>query len=216
MTSNYIQKEGYDPNAENPNDFFPTPPDLCRAALALMPEPFQDTDNVLDVGCGTGNWGKALRSYNNNLTLDGIDIAKYEINPNPYNNLFLFDYRDWTSEKKYDKIIGNTPYTRSGGVRDMRLAEKFVFKSLDLLREGGFLMFLLRTEFLHGERRAKTLYSKYKPIKVFVSNSRVSWFPEKGSGNTLGYSIFLWQKGSFTNPTTVHYFGWKGGVAKLF
>ena len=56
MSSNYIHKEGYNPKIENPNDFFPTPIELCvKAVKDLLPDhTLRRGIRVLDAGAGTG------------------------------------------------------------------------------------------------------------------------------------------------------------------
>src|SRR5690349_1689425 len=200
--SKYLQLEGRDTSKENPLDFYPTPADFCTAALETIPKnlgemlmlPNSDF-RVLDAGSGTGNWGRAARKLWPDATIHGVDVVKYlTAETNPYDTWFQADYRDFTTDKKYDRIISNPPYTRTIDGRDMILAEKFVRKSIELLSRTGQALFLLRLDFLSGEKRCKGLFNEFRPTAIYQSIRRIPFIPELGNGQTHNFCLLVWDK----------------------
>src|SRR5579864_5598197 len=150
-----------------PQDFYPTPPRLAQKAIDLIPQRIQPR-RVLDPGAGTGVWGEAARSRWPDAEIDGIDIRDYaeasaragvkassRANGKPsatrnkaYTNWWTDDYLSAQLQGGYDLIIGTPPYSQ---------AEKFVRRSIKLLKPEGQLLFLLRLSFLEGRTRARGL-----------------------------------------------------------
>lgn len=221
MSSNYIHKPDYDPKIENPSDYFPTPIELCRNAIKdLFPDKsLRRGFRVLDAGAGcTGNWGRSLKSLWPNADVVGVDLPDVlpPVIDNPYNTWIQKDYRDLTIEdvdgSMMDMVIGNPPYSTSMGKRDMHLAEKFVEKSLELLKPDGKLFFFLRTDFLAGGYRQQNFWNKYSPDVVHICAERVNFFPERGTGQTHNHCIIEWTKydedALFVDPR-IHFWSWK-------
>jgi len=226
-SSKYLQIEGRDPSEENPLDFYPTPENFCTAALHVIPKSLEDMlvkpnqdFNVLDAGSGTGNWGRAARKIWPTATIDGVDIVPYLMPDKPYDTWFQADYRDFTTEKKYDRIVSNPPYTRTLDGRDMILAEKFVRKSMELTSRNGMVLFLVRLDFLAGEKRCKGLFNDFRPTAIYQSIRRIPFFPELGNGQTHNFCLLVWNK-SFMNDfpdekdSTFFWFDWLDGKFEL-
>jgi len=179
-------------------DFYPTPIEVCNAALDVL-----DKDTYvsgIDVGAGDGVWGEAFRKRFGHLPiLTGIDIrddAKGNRIPNVYDKWIVSDYLEHTD--KYDIVIGNPPF---------RFANDMVEHSLDLLNPNGILLFLLRSAFSESAVRYKKFFSVgLNPIYEYQSVRRISFTGNKKSDNTA-YSIFVWKKG-WEGETTKRWLDW--------
>jgi hypothetical protein len=184
------------------NDFYPTPVELCEASLNLLPEDLQPY-NVLDPGSGTGNWGKAFVNVFENANIiyfiDGVELTDTPINPvyaRWFNNQDFLNFEGYNL--KYDLIMGNPPY---------KFAEEFVRKSLNLLDEGGCILFLLRLSFLESMKRGRGLFKEFPPKEVHVCMRRPNFYPEhKGTGDTA-YAIYIWQK-DYKGETLLKWLDW--------
>lgn len=114
-----------------PRDLYPTPHELCRAALFRIDQQFLNPKHVriLDPGCGDGIWGKAANEIFSSPYIVGV-----EINPNhpkygdSYDEMYKFDYLKWETEDKFDLVCGNPPFG---------LATEFVEKSYEHLYPNG-------------------------------------------------------------------------------
>src|SRR5262245_27832883 len=92
--------------------------------------------------------------------------------------------------RAFDLVIGNPPYKHT---------EQFVRHGMDMLESGGYLVFLLRLNFLEGQGRGRSFWNRYPPVKVVVSSRRVS-FSGDGKSNATAYAYFVWQQG-YTGET---------------
>jgi len=219
MPTNYIHKEGYNPKEENPNDFFPTPKELCtRAIIDFLPDyTLRRGIKVLDAGAGTGRWGTSLRQLWPNVDLTGVDLPNinYAVQT-PYNSWIEKDYRALTLDdvggKLFDIVIGNPPYSTTQGKRDMHLAEKFVEKSFELIKPYGIVLFFLRTDFLAGAYRQQKFWPKYPPKQINICAERVNFFPDRGTGQTHNHMVVEWRKipdGVYDLNHIVNFWSWR-------
>ena len=123
----------------------------------------------------------------------GIDIVD-----RGYPNTIVGDYLQWDTDKKFDNIISNPPYSLGG---------EFVEKSMDLLNTNGKLAMFLKIQFLEGGKR-KELYKKYPPKYIYVFRNRMSTWnngqpldPQgKRWATTMCHAWFIWEKGNADEP----------------
>ena len=168
----------------NEADFFATPLETIYSLLDNY-DGIKSSDSILEPSAGNGNIIQALRNrgYKNHMT--AIELREEE----RYNlvgkadQVGILDYLKVELEKigKYDVIIGNPPYC---------LAQEFIDKSLTLLKPGGRLIFLLRTNFLESKKRREWWQDKL-PSGLYVLSKRPS-FTGKGTDAT-SYSWFIWE-----------------------
>lgn len=177
-------------------DFYPTPLALCIAALAQLPEPAR-TPTILDPGAGTGVWGIAAAKRFSQASIDGVEIRIDAPRPSVYTGWHHEDFRLYDPGWKYDLIIGNPPY---------KYAEAFIRHSLSMLKDYGWLVFLLRLAFLEEQDRGKDFWRKVPPERVSVCSQRPSF---TGDGNTdaTAYAVYYWRKG-WTGPTRLDWLRW--------
>lgn len=180
----------------DPNDFYPTPSELCEAALDLIPNTFTP-GLILDPGCGTGVWGQAARLRWYDARIEGVEIRDIA-RPEGYDHLDIEDFRLLKPAPVYDAVIGNPPY---------KYAESFVRLGMDSLLDGGYMVYLLRLAFLEGQKRAAGLWRKYRPTHVAVCSKRPSFSGNRKTDATA-YAIFVWQKGLRVTNTELSFLSW--------
>jgi SAM-dependent methyltransferase len=204
-------KEGTKMPKRSPKDFYPTPYPFALSGIKQIPEWFwEGVDKffvptkrwskcqVLDPGAGEGVWGKALREFladRNFLTIrSGGGLVKPEITgidirdlpkPDEYNTWMVGDFLVTEFKQKFSLIMGNPPYNNDN-------AMNFVEKSFDLLAPGGFIVFLLRLEFL-GALKRMDFFHENPPFEVVVCSNRPS-FTGNNSTGAENFAYFLWQK----------------------
>ncbi|WP_348519149.1 methyltransferase [Campylobacter sp. CCS1377] len=116
---------------------------------------------VLDVGCGCGIVGIGLKKKYPNINLDLLDIQECNITLCEENlklnsinaKIFLCDFKDFDTEKKYDFIVSNPPFYRYGAQKgenthqniskfaDNLKLEDFIARANSLLKPRGKLCF---------------------------------------------------------------------------
>lgn len=182
------------------NDYYPTPIELARASLSLLPEDF--TPHItIDPGAGDGIFGKAVTEKYDFTWMIGVefrDVEKPRGYTEWYKNSDYLQYNSRLENLRVDLIIGNPPY---------KLDEEFINKSFQYLNDGGYLLFLLRLSFLESKGRYYKYYSNgFNPKEVAVSTRRVSFRGDKKSDNTA-YALYLWQKG-WKGDTKLSWLDW--------
>ncbi len=166
-------------------EFYPTPLNLCIAALNLVPNVYT-ADYVLDPGAGDGVWGKAFRCFNKTADLQGVEKRITSFPFSDYNGWWVDeDYLKAKMSNRYDLIFGNPPYS---------IAEEFIRKGLSELEQGGYLIFLLRLAFLESKKRHFGLFTEFPPKEVSVLSRRPSFYGD-GKTNATAYALFIWQEG---------------------
>jgi len=82
-----------------------------------------------------------------------------------------------------DIIITNPPFN---------LAQEFIEKAINDVTDKGWVIMLLRLNFLESKVR-KTFWDKYKPCYIFVHSKRISFTPD-GKTDASAYMHCCWQK----------------------
>ncbi|MBI5129490.1 MAG: hypothetical protein HZA66_08605 [Rhodopseudomonas palustris] len=153
-------------------DFFPTP---RWATFALMEnERFQG--EIWECACGDGAMSRVLEEHEHQVrSSDLYDRGFGEVGVD-----FL------AANYGSDNIITNPPYN---------CAEGFVESGLTKSKRKFAL--LLRLAFLEGSNRARTIFARTPPARVWVFSERITFYPNgvepKGSGTTA-YAWYVWDK----------------------
>ena len=181
-------------------DFYATDPMAVHKLLLKYPI---NGNEILEPCIGNGNIAEAIKSfYTTQRNITGIDIVD-----RGYPNTIVHDFLTWETDKKFDCIITNPPFS---------LAKEFVEKSMTLLNDGtseddgypnGQLIMFLKIQFLEGEKR-KELFEKYPPKYIYVFRSRMPTWNNgepldpngKRWATTMCHAWFIWEKGSKTEP----------------
>jgi len=151
-------------------DFFPTP---AWATHALL-ESERFAGEIWECACGNGAMSRVLQTTG----LPVLSSDLYERGYGESGHDFL------TSTRSAQNIVTNPPYNA---------AEAFVRAGLERSRRK--LALLLRLAFLEGAHRARTLFARTPPSRVWVFAERITFYPAgaavKGSGTTA-YAWFVW------------------------
>ena len=83
-------------------------------------------------------------------------------------------------------IISNPPFNQ---------AMEFIKKALDDVADDGYVMMLLRLNFLETKAR-KDFFDNYMPSWIFVHHKRMS-FTDAGGTDSVAYCHMVWKKGSY-------------------
>ena len=145
---------------------------------------FRKDVKILD--CCAGGDKKHLMSYPEALKQIGV---------NPH-NIFTVDIREDSladskgdyltldCKNQFDVIITNPPFN---------ISREIINKALDDVKDGGYVIMLLRLNYLGGKLR-KDLWDKYMPSYIFVHNRRMS-FTDDGKTDSIEYAHYVWKKG---------------------
>lgn len=180
-------------------DFYATDP---IAVQKLLTKYAINGNEILEPCVGNGNIANAINNfYTNKCNITGIDIVD-----RGYPNTIVQDYLTWETDKKFDCIITNPPFS---------LAKEFVEKSMTLLNDrydedgypNGQLIMFLKIQFLEGAKR-KELFEKYPPKYIYVFRNRMATWNNgepldpngKRWATTMCHAWFVWEKGSTTEP----------------
>jgi len=171
---------GYD---RHKSDYYVTPKDEIRKFIKYSKEYIWYLQNyeILDP-CAGGDKNTPM-SYpevlkeNNMINIDTLDLRQDS------RAKIKTDFLQYDSNKKYDIIISNPPFN---------LALEFIEKGLSLLKEDGYLIFLLRLNFFGSKIRNEFLL-KHIPEYVFIHSKRMSFTPN-GKKDSIEYAHFVFRK----------------------
>lgn len=172
------------------HDFYATNP----LALEMLLEHYDfKGDTFLESCVGQGHLAKVIKRHFPNATLDCVDIVD-----RGYPSTIVADFLTWKSDKKYDCIITNPPFS---------LGLEFVIKGMELLKDGGQMALFLKIQFLEGAKR-KEMFEKYPPKYIYVFRNRMATWNNgqetdtngKKWSTTMCHCWFIWEKGSTSEP----------------
>lgn len=180
---------GVNPNAEREeNDFYATNPKALKLFLDIFGEKLNEP--VWECSCGMGHLAEELR-------INGYDVLATDLIDRGYGDTgidFLGDYLMAREKEWKGDILTNPPF---------KLAEKFIEKSMTILKDGNRLILFLKIQFLEGQKR-KELFEKYPPKYVYVHSSRQLCAKdgefEKYTATTQFYAWYVWEKGFVGEP----------------
>lgn len=186
------------------HDYYATPPDEIRRFLAafIQDEPHvQDVERILDP-CAGGNrapveWeykpGKILTVPPTPMAYPSVLVLPEAL---PYAEVITSDIRE-DSPAVYqqdflqpaawgalDMVISNPPFV---------LALEFIQQALDAVIPGGWVVMLLRLNFL-GSQKRKPFFDATPPYRVYVHHERMSFTPD-GRADSVEYMHAVWRRG---------------------
>lgn len=97
------------------------------------------------------------------------------------------DFLMYNGKEEYDIVITNPPFNQ---------AQQIIEKAHRMTQENGFVIMLLRLNFL-GSKQRKLFWEKYPPYRIYVHHKRMS-FKDEGGTDSIEYAHFVWKKGHLT------------------
>ncbi len=142
-----------------------TPKSIRELLLSKLPK--KDNADILDPACGSGEFLLSCKKYFKNPILYGFDIDKKLINISSklVKNAIIknFDFLNIDiNKKKYDYIIGNPPYFELKLNEEIKkkyfdiikgrvnIFSLFIKTGLDLLKDGGYLAYVVPPSMNNG------------------------------------------------------------------
>lgn len=180
-----------------------TPMECVKKMLDYIPENFWNKRiKVLDPCAGNGNFGAycMTKTSLDNIWFNEINEIRYKNCKSILNPLHISN-RDFFSimNEKWDLIMANPPYS-GGGNKNRSLSNSFIEHSIDLLNNMGYLCFVTPNNWMTYNNNNTTLYRLLNEGSFLViDNDAKKYF--KGVGSS--FTIFVWQKGIFSNKTYV-------------
>jgi hypothetical protein len=177
------------------NDFYATNP----LALTMLLDVYEFNGiKFLEPCVGGGHLAKEIKSYYDLHSDREVNVDCLDIVDRGYPNMIVTDFLTYQTDKKYDGIITNPPYS---------LGMEFVNKGMDLLNDDGQMAMFLKIQFLEGTKR-KEMYEKYPPKYIYVFRNRMATWNNgqerdpKGKrwATTMCHCWMIWEKGSNTEP----------------
>lgn len=183
-----------------------TPPDVVHAMLALR----QNKGSILEPSAGYGAFMRELGREAVGIELDA-DVAGVTADA----RVRVGDFFAYSTENKFDTVIGNPPYVRFQNIRagtlellpmewfDRRtnLYLFFIAKSMRHLKKGGELIFITPRNFLKSTNAKRLNEELYK-------QGSITHFADLGDrrifhGFTPNCAIWRWERGRAERETAM-------------
>lgn len=180
-----------------------TPMKCVKKMIDYIPENFWKKNiRVLDPCAGNGNFGAYCMTktsldhiWFNEISEIRNNNCKKILNPKHMSNKDFFEI----CNEKWDLIMANPPYS-GGGNKNRSLSNAFIEHSIDLLNDCGYLCFVTPNNWMTYNNNNTTLKKLLNEGSFLVIDNDVKKY-FKGVGSS--FTIFIWQKGVFTNKTYV-------------
>ena len=165
------------------NDYYATDPYAIDCLLSEVDLP----GTILEPACGEGHMSIRLEQLGHKvISTDKVDRGYGSVKD-------FFSYTKTPNGVR--SIVTNPPY---------RYATEFVLHGLDIIPYGGVMAMLLKTTFLEGQGRHKSIFSKTPPLWVLQFVKRIVCAKngdfQSISSSAASYAWFVWVKG--VNDTT--------------
>ena len=161
-------------------DFYATDPQALEIFLEILK---QDgiilPHKICEPACGMGHLSKVLERH-------GYEVDSYDLYDHGYGKASV---NFLESSLKYECFLTNPPY---------QYALPFVRKALENVLPSGYVIMLLKIQFLEGKERYK-FFKEHPPKYVYVNSSRQNCarnadFKTHIRNSAICYSWFVWQK----------------------
>ena len=182
-----------------------TPMECVKRMIDYLPDSLwkRKKIKVLDPCSGNGNFGAycQFKTNINNIFFNEINPIRQEnckriLNPKNISNkdFFKINNKDW------DLIMANPPYS-GGGNKNRSLSNQFIEHAIEILKNKGYLCFVTPNNWMTYNNNNTTLKALLNNGSfVVIDNDVKKYFRGVGSS----FTIFIWQKGVYTNKTTVY------------
>jgi adenine-specific DNA-methyltransferase len=188
--------------------FVETPKEIAKLMVKLST--ISKKGLVLDTGCGNGIFLEALREegYKNILGIE-IDEELYKTCTSKGFNVILADFLKYQFKGKFDLIIGNPPYAHFNqlpeqvadnvrkiiGTSEGDIYYAFIIKSINLLKEGGELIYIVPYHFFYNTyaKVVREHILRNGKIEIIIDLDEIRLF----KGENPETIIFKFKKGFF-------------------
>lgn len=131
------------------------------------------------------SYPKALKEYyeisNDSNIIKTIDIRNDSLAE------IKCDYLQTNIDYNPNLIISNPPFNQ---------ALEFIQKALNDVTDDGYVIMLLRLNFLESKSR-KSFFDKYMPTYIYVHHKRMS-FNDTGGTDSIAYCHMVWKKNNYS------------------
>lgn len=223
MMLEYFNKLNNDKSHFNNSNDICTPMECVKEMVDKIPEEFWKNDNIkiLDPCCGNGNFPayistktKLKNIYFNEINSKRVDNLKKYFGENI--NLTQKDFLAENFDNDYDLIVANPPFALfTNGKRTAKnhnVSKLFIKKSLELLKNGGYLLYIVPDNFMSLADSNDTfkLLSQYDLLYINIHGAK-RYFPTIGSS----FVYFLLRKTNIDVETVVDNFYGKRNTSKV-
>ena len=174
-------------NKREKSDYYVTPIDCIKLFLYewIKDEDIGITKNTRFLDCSAGGDSKHGMSYADVITEEfGTSPMTIDIRPDSKAEI-IADYLTYNiPNPKPDIIISNPPFF---------LAQEFITKALADVVPDGYVIMLLRLNFLESKAR-KLFFTDNMPERIYVHHKRMS-FTDDNKTDSIAYAHFVWHKG---------------------
>lgn len=199
----------------------PTPIDCIETMLSKLPMSILHKKGlkVLDPCCGNGNFHLVMHNILRNHGYESSHIINKVLYFNDTNqrridnvvnifgqgNVSTIDFLQYDENAKFDIIIANPPYAKimDNGKRASKnhnLVQSFISKSLRLLNDGGFLVYIVPDNWMSlSDRNVLLKVMSYYQFHWLDIHGAKKWFKHIGSS----FTWFVLEKTPAYKPFTV-------------
>jgi spermidine synthase len=174
--------------ARERNDDYPTPGPLVRLIVDRLARDNPRPSTILEPSCGSGRFMRACRQVWPDAQVTGVEINPDHVQACRDRGLRVHraDMLAVDRERlgRFDLIVGNPPYS---------LAEPFIRRLRACMNPDGWLVFLLRLNFLGGQRRYGRLWAKWPATRVYCLPHRPSFKTGENKTDMTEYGVFCWR-----------------------
>jgi predicted RNA methylase len=174
------------------SDFYRTPVEAIKDFIEEFRKDYPDFEavTILDPCCGgcglhDMSYPVAIREHSTwkNYKLGTVDIREDS------RASIKGDFLKMSFPFKFDLTISNPPFV---------LAKEFVTKALEVTRDNGFVVMLLRLNFF-GSKSRFDWWKENMPVACYVHHARMS-FTDDNKTDSIEYMHCVWKKG--VNPSS--------------
>ena len=192
-------------NKKNRGEVF-TKISIVKEHLAALPNSLWKKKNMrwLDIASGVGNYTvfcyfKLMNTLNNVIKSNSkrskhiiekmlfmVEIDKgnahkcrelfRKIDPKASPNIFIMDFLTFHTNKKFNVIIGNPPYTTPNAIDNTKLSTRslypyFISHSLSFLKKRGYLSLIHPVSWRRYSRESRFSFENYNILYIYTNNN---------------------------------------------
>lgn len=174
------------------NDYYATHP----VAIDKLASKFEIPQKIWEPACGEGHLAKRLTEL-------GHDVFSTDLVNRGYGSqLDFLSIEAYQYKDQYPCILTNPPY---------KYVTEFVLRTMELLPEDGYGIFLLKTTALESKGRYEKIYKHTPPQYLFQFIERLQCARngdfdkvQKTGGSAASYAWYVFRKGN-TQPTQIYW-----------